>query len=323
MRRRAFIVFAGGLAAGWPLAVHAQPKVPVLGLLRLPPPPDPATDAFLDGLRALGYEEGRNIRLLYRSADGDPSRLRGLASELAAGGAQIVLTGGEIAIRAAMEAAPHVAIVMGASNNPVAARFATSLARPGGNVTGMTIFARELAPKRLELFKEAIPGLFGVSVLYNPAYPTWRTELDEFVTAALAVHVNLHGIEVRDLESLDAAFRSIVDRGSQGVTALPDPFFTGQRHRLAELAMRHRLASIFYWREYAEAGALMSYGPNLKTLYRQAAHHVDRILKGAKAADLPIEQPTQFELAINLKTAKALSLIIPGTILDRADEVIE
>jgi putative ABC transport system substrate-binding protein len=323
MRRRDFITLLGGAAVAWTLRVRAQDQIARVGLLRTSAPPDPFVDAFRDGMRALGYEEGRTVLYEARWAEGKPDRLPALAAELAAVNVDIILTGGETAIVAAQNAAPATPIVMGASNDPVRAGFARSLARPGGLVTGLTIFSEELSQKRLELFREAVPSLARVAVLINPNFPAAQAEMKATEYAARLLGITVQPVTVSRVDELEHALVSLTNSDVDGLITLADPFFTAHRGRIVDLANVARLPTMLHWREFVQAGGLLSYGPDNVELYRRAASFVDKILKGAKPGDLPIEQPTKFVLAINLKAAKALGIAVPQSVLFRADEVIE
>jgi putative ABC transport system substrate-binding protein len=307
-----------------PATAQTSARIPRVGLLRSQSrdTPDAAADGFRQGLQELGYTVGRNVELEYRWAGGRPERLAALAAELAALNMDVIVTGGEQAIVAAKEAAPTVPIVMGASNDPVAAGLVASLARPGGSITGMTILSGELSRKRLELLKEVLPRITRVAVLTNPTFPGSALDLRHTLGAARTLGLALETVEVRapaDLETAVAESR----RRAEALLPLADPFFTAHRMRIVGLARRHRLPAMYYWSEFVEAGGLMSYGPNLFDLYRQAASHVDKILRGARPADLPVEQPTTFQLAVNLRTASALEVSLAPSVRARADRVIE
>jgi ABC-type uncharacterized transport system substrate-binding protein len=322
MRRRAFITLLGG-AAAWPLRTGAQERIPKIGLLRTNAPPDPFVDAFRDGMRRLGYEDGQTVLYETRWAEGKPDRLPVLAAELTALNVDIILTGGDTAIRAAQNAAPATPIVMGASNDPVGAGFAHSLARPGGTVTGITIFSKELSQKRLELFRETVPSLARVAVLINPSFPAALSETKATEEAAQLLGITMQPVTASRVDELERALKSLTNSKVDGLITLADPFFTAHRGRIVDLANAARLPTMLHWREFVQAGGLLSYGPDNVDLYRRAANFVDKILKVAKPGDLPIEQPTKFVLAINLKTARTLGITVPQSVLFRADEVIE
>jgi putative tryptophan/tyrosine transport system substrate-binding protein len=322
MKRRTFITLLGG-AAAWPLRTGAQERIPKIGLLRTNAPPDPFVDAFRDGMRTLGYEDGQTVLYETRWAEGKPDRLPVLAAELTALNVDIILTGGDTAIRAAQNAAPATPIVMGASNDPVGAGFAHSLARPGGTVTGITIFSKELSQKRLELFRETVPSLARVAVLINPSFPAALSETKATEEAAQLLGITMQPVTASRVDELERALKSLTNSKVDGLITLADPFFTAHRGRIVDLANAARLPTMLHWREFVQAGGLLSYGPDNVDLYRRAANFVDKILKGARPGDLPIEQPTKFVLAINLKTARALGIAVPQSVLFRADEVIE
>jgi putative tryptophan/tyrosine transport system substrate-binding protein len=326
MSRRAFLA-SGATFLIAPLAGEAQhqmEKVWRIGLLRTQSrdTPDSAADGLRQGLRELGYIDGHNVVLKYRWAGGRPDRLPTLARELVRAGVDIIVTGGEQATQALVQATGTIPIVMGASNDPVRAGVVASLAQPGGNVTGMTVQAPELSGKRLQLLKDVLPRLSRVAVLSNPAYPGTVLDLAETRSAAQEVGLTMQNIEVRRAEDLNAALAAAREQ-ADALILLGDPFFTAHRERIVDLALKQRLPAMYYWKEFVQAGGLASYGPSLHDLYRRAATHVDKILRGARPADLPVEQPTKFELVINLKTAKALGLTIAPSLLLRADQVIE
>jgi putative tryptophan/tyrosine transport system substrate-binding protein len=306
-----------------PVSALAEPKVPHVGLLRAGQVPDPYGQALLNEMEALGYRAGQTVAYEVRWAEGNPGRLPELARELAALKVDVILTGGDSAVRAAMEAAPTTPIVMGASNDPVGSGLAKSLAHPRGNVTGLTNFSLEMGQKRLETFRDAVPNLARVAVLYNPGFPSARADLEATDSAARSLGINLRPIPVSQAAELDQVIAGLGRGDVDGLITLADPFFTAHRDRLAKLALVARVPTMFHWREFVEAGGLLSYGPDNLALYRRAAHFVDRILKGAKPETLPIEQPARFVLGINLQTAKKLGIVIPPEMLARADEVFE
>ena len=280
-------------------------------------------EAFLQGLRDLGYVEGRNYTIEYRFSDGNDERLPELATELVALGVDVILASGTLAVVAAKQATSTIPIVMGASADPVATGLVDSLARPGGNVTGMGILSPQTAGKRLEVLKEALPGLSQVAVLLNetsPAHVVLEQALEE---AAGVLEIVVHGLRVRSAQDLDGALDTARAADDQAVYPASDPLFLNARVQLAELALRRRLPLMGDFREQVEAGGLLTYGPVFATMYRRAAAHVDKILKGTKPADIPVEQPTRFDFVINLKTARALGLTIPQELLIQATEVIQ
>jgi len=309
-----------------PLTSSAQQaaKVPRLGLL-IPGSSSafaPRIEAFRHGLRDLGYVEGRNITIEYRFAEGQDDRLPALVAELIRLHVDIMVTDGEEAILAAQHATTTIPIVMAVSSDPVGIGYVASLARPGGNITGLSFMLTEVSGKRLELLQEAVPKLSHVAVLWNPTNPNSMLGFKETQTAAHALGLPLQSLEVRGPDEFDQAFAAMTREHADALVVLSNPLFFGHRRQLAELAVKHRLPAIFLFREYVEAGGLMAYGANLHAMYRRAAYYVDRILKGTKPADLPVEQPVKFELVINLKTAQALGITIPPTLLFLADEVI-
>ena len=310
-----------------PLTSSAQQaaQVPRLGLL-IPGSSSafaPRIEAFRHGLRDLGYVEGRNITIEYRFAEGQDDRLPELVAELIRLHVDIMVTDGEAAILAAQHATTTIPIVMAVSSDPVGIGFVASLARPGGNITGLSFMLTEVSGKRLELLQEAVPKLSHVAVLWNPTMPSSMLGFKETQTAAHALGLSLQSLEVRGPDEFDQAFAAMTREHADALVVLSNPLFFGHRRQLAALAVKHRLPAIFLFREYVEAGGLMAYGANLHAMYRRAAYYVDRILKGTKPADLPVEQPVKFELVINLKTAQALDLTIPPTPLFQADEVIK
>jgi putative tryptophan/tyrosine transport system substrate-binding protein len=284
-------------------------------------------EAFLQGLRDLGYIERQNFLIEYRDAERKPERLPALAAELAALKIDIIVTGGGTAAAlAAKKASTTLPIVFIGVGDPVSDGLVASLARPGGNVTGFSLLAPELVGKSLELLKQAVPGVTRVALLVKPdATPnhTMNRFLKEAAVAAQALGVLLQIVEARSPADFERAFSEMSKARAGALAVIPTPVFGSAGQRLADLAKKNELPTVFLFRYYVDAGGLMSYGPDLVDQWRRAATHVDKILKGAKPGDLPVEQPTKFELVINLKTAKALGLTIPQTLLLRADQVIE
>jgi putative ABC transport system substrate-binding protein len=330
MERRTFMaMLTGGLVAA-PLAAEAQQaaKVARIGYLANNVAANPhGLEAFRQGLRDLGYVEGRNVVIEYRDAEGKPERLPALAAELVALKVDVILVGGTPTALAAKQATRTLPIVFTAATDPVTDGLVTSLARPGGNVTGLsTSAALEIVGKRLELLKQAIPGVTRVAVLWQPGGQGERTIKDWLKAAevaARALGVRLQVVEVRGPEDFDRAFSDMTTARAGALTVLGTVMFFNERRRLVDLAAKNRLPAVYPSREYVDAGGLMAYGSNFADLFRRAAAYVDKILKGAKPGDLPVEQPTKFELVINLKAAKALGLTIPQSLLLRADEVIQ
>ncbi len=327
--RRAFIgTLAGGLLAA-PFAAEAQQaaKVPRIGYLsaNLAAARHPQ-EAFLQGLRDLGYVEGRNVVIEYRNAEGKFERLPALAAELVALKVDVIVVGGTPQALAVKQATRTLPIVFPVAVDPVASGLVTSLARPGGNVTGLSALLPELVGKCLEQLTQAVPGVSRVAALWQPGALGERTDKDmlkEAEVAARALGVRVQFIEARGPADFDRAFSDMTRARAGALTVLGSAMFNSERRRLVDLAAKNRLPAVYPQREFVDAGGLMSYGPNIADLFRRATTYVDKILKGAKPADLPVEQPTKFELLINLKTAKALGLTIPQSLLLRADEVIQ
>lgn len=315
------------LALGAPLPLLAQPSGTVyrIGFLGggLPSTSKANIDGFREGLRTLGYEEGRNYILDFRWGEGRNDRLAELAAELVRANVNVIVTSGEPAIRAAKQATTTVPIVMGAVGDPVGAGFAASLARPGGNITGVSNLAAEMPGKWLQLLRDAAPRLSNVAVLWSPTNPTHQALWNEAQAAARKMGIKVMGVEFSSPDDFERGFSAMALNRVDGLLVLPDPVTTSNRVKLAELMAKNRLPGIALFRESTEAGFLLSYGVSAFDNYRRAAAYVDKILKGAKAGDLPIEQGTKFELVINLKTARALGIAIPQALLSRADDVIQ
>lgn len=322
MRRRAFITLLGGAAVAWPIAALAQQAAkPTIGFLRAGKPPKTWLEAFQQGLRELGYVDGQNVIVEVRFTDGSVGQLPQLVDELVRLKANVIVASGSSAAAAAKKATSSVPIVFASVSNPVETGLVASLARPGGNITGMAFNSADLAGKRLELLRELIPGLRQVAILSHPGHPTDQVQLEGTEVAARTLGMTTKPLSVLSPSDFDSAFK--VARDTDAVLYLDGPFFTTHRAQLTGLTTASRLPAVYGYREMVEAGGLMSYGPQIADFHKRAATHVDKILKGAKPADLPVEQPTKFELVINLKTAKALGLTIPPSLLARADEVIE
>jgi putative ABC transport system substrate-binding protein len=319
------LVVALGLALA-PLQAEAQQtgKVPRIGVLLTGSPSTVGqTEAFTLGLRELGYVEGQTVAIEYRWGGGRADGFTEGATDLVRIKVDLIVAWGTTAATAARRATSTLPIVLVAAGDPVGTGLVTNLARPGGNVTGLTNISAELSAKLLEILKEVVPGIKRLGVLRNPSNPVSAPQLRWLELAARSLGIEPRVVDVRDPTEFEAAFSSITRNRVDALAVLADPMFLGQRTRLADLAVQSRLPTTFNWRQYAEAGGLIAYGPSLAEQWRRSATYVDKILKGAKPGDLPIEQPTKFELVINLKTAKALGLTIPQTLLLRADQVIE
>jgi len=325
IKRREFITLLGG-AAAWPLAVRAQQpggKIWRLGILQPGAPPEPLVEAIRQRLRELGYIEGRNILLEYRWAQGKLDRLTDLATELVGSKVDVITTLSTPAALAARNATTTIPIVFTAVGDPVGAGVVPSLARPGGNATGSSLLATELSAKRLEVLREIVPGISRVAMLWNDTNPGMVLRAHEAQDAATKLGVVVRSIGVHDLIDFEAAFAAIERGRADALLTLVDPFTREHRKRIVDFAAQRRLPAIYEAREFVESGGLVSYGPSLVAIQRRAAEYVDKIFKGAKPADLPVEQPAKFELLINMKAANALNLTIPPSIILRADEVIE
>ena len=308
----------------------AQPpeKVPRVGYLNPGSPSDPLSqrrlEAFRQGLRELGYVEGQNIAIESRWAEGKYDRYPALAADLVRLKVDVIVAHGGAATQAVQQATRTIPIVMSLVLDPVGSGLVPSLARPGGNVTGTSFMGPDLVGKQLQLLKEVVPKVSRVALLRNPANPASAAGLRDAEAAARAFGVRLQALEARDPQEIDSAFAAMTRERAGALLILPDPIFGNQRRQITELAAKRRLPVIYGGTpEYAEAGGLMVYGPNELDLHRRAAIYVDKLLKGAKPADLPVEQPTKFELVINLRTAKAIGLTIPPSLLQRADQIID
>ena len=322
MKRREFITLIGSAAVGWPLAAYAQqPKVPTVGALVVGSPgSEQFWRLFREGMRELGYIEGQNIRFEFRSDEGKISRLPELAAELVRLKVDIIVTWFTPAARAAKQATREIPVVIALAGNPVENGLVESLARPGGNVTGMSIVGAELASKGVELIRELLPSARRVAALANAPDPFSGPFLEQIRLGGQATGVTIDAVMIRGPEELEASFTTAMEQKR------PDAIIVQASlpaKRVAELALRYRIPTVGIIRAFVEEGGLMTYSAAEADLYRHAAMYVDKILKGAKPADLPVEQPTKFELIINLKTAKALGLSVPPSLLGRADQVIE
>ncbi len=326
MNRRELLIL-GGTAIVLPRAARAQQKaMPVIGYLNStsPGPYAPFLAAFRQGLGETGYVEGQNLAIEYRWAENHLDQLPTLAADLVGRKVDMLVTaGGPPPALAAKHATSTIPILFTAVGDPVAAGLVASLARPGGNVTGFSILVVELNPKRLELLCELVPEARVIALLVNPKNPSSERVISDVQEAARAKGVQLPILKAASESEIDAAFASLVQLQAGALVVGSDPFFNSRREQLVAVASRHAVPAIYEWREFAAQGGLISYGPSLTSVNRQAGTYTGRILKGEKPADLPVQQPTKFELVINLKTAKALRLTVPQTLLARADEVIE
>jgi len=324
VKRREFITLLGG-AAAWPLAARAQQpaKLPTIGFLGTAAASAwaPWTAAFVQRLHELGWIEGRTVAIQYRWAEGRTDRFAEIAAEFVRIKVDVIVTGGNAAV-AAKRASSAVPIVFAIVDDPVGSGLVTSLARPGGNVTGLSMQSTDLAGKRLALLREVVPGLRRLAIMANVDFPAAAQEMDEIQAAATKLGLDVATFELRRAEDIAPAFEALKGRG-EALYVVGDALVITHRVRINTLALTARLPTIFLLREYVEAGGLMSYGPSFPDLFRRAGDYVDKILRGAKPGDIPVEQPTKFDLIINLTTAKALGLSIPESFLVRADEVIE
>jgi putative tryptophan/tyrosine transport system substrate-binding protein len=324
LNRRDFIVLLGAGSAGWPLVANAQEsgKVYRIGYLAFLRGQDSKT--VLQRLSELGYSEGQNVRFDYRSADGQAERLPQLAAELVRTGPDVLIAGfGTLTAQAAKAATATIPIVFTSVGDPIGAGVVASLNRPGGNVTGVSSEASDVVGKRLQILQECIPGKLTVAVLVNPDTPFSALALQELRTAADAKGLRVEVFEARTADQVPVAIEAASQAGAAGLITLEDPLIVGVRRQIAELVAKVRLPAVYANRAFVEAGGLMSYGVDRRQLYRHAAAYVDKVLKGAKPADLPVEQPTQFEFVINLKAAQSLGFTVPNTLLVSADQVIE
>jgi putative ABC transport system substrate-binding protein len=325
MKRREFMTLLGGAAISWPLAARAQQpgKVATVGFLGATSSSifSPWVAALVQRLHELGWIEGRTVAIEYRWAEGHSERFAEIAAELVRLKVDVIVTSGT-AVLAAKQATAVIPIVFAVANDPVGTGVVASLAHPGGNVTGLSIQAPDLAGKRLELLREIVPGLRRVAIMFNVGYPAAVLEMGEIQPTARALGLEATRIEIQRAEDIPPAFDSLKGR-ADALYVIGDALVNTNRIRILTLALAARLPTVYGLREYVDAGGLMSYGPNFSDLFRRAAELVDKILRGAKPAEIPVEQPTKFDLIINLTTAKALGLDVPPALLARADEVIE
>jgi putative tryptophan/tyrosine transport system substrate-binding protein len=330
VNRRQFVQLIGTATLAWPFAARGQKAMPVIGWLSNLSVDSPilaqgGIAAFREGLSKAGYVEGQNVAIEYRWAEGSYDRLPALAADLVSRKVDVIAAsgGGDVASRAAKAATSTIPIVFIGGGDPVEAGLVASLGRPGGNITGISSIAVELTPKRLELLSELVPQARAIAFLVNPNSPTAERTIRDMQEAARAKGVQLPILKAAGESEFVTAFASLGQQHAGGIVVAADPFFGQRREELATLAARHRIPAIYAFREYVDSGGLISYGPSLTATYRQAGTYVGRILAGAKPADLPMQQPTIFELVVNMNTARALGLNVPRSLLARADEVIE
>jgi len=325
MKRRIFIALLAVATAAWPLGTGAQQgeKTYKIGILSAGSPETGGRSIVNESFRELGYVEGKNLTFERRYAEDRLDRLPGLAAELVSLKVDVIMAAGTLAPLAAKRATSTIPIVMMSAGDPVGSGLVPGLAQPGANVTGMSLMAPDLGGKRLQLLKELLPEISRVAVLWNAANPYSALVFKESVGAARTLGVELQSLEIGEPPDLDAALEAATGRHADALVAVEDPLTSDLRKKVAEFAIDHRLPTISGLRVFADSGALMSYGADLADIIRRSVVYVDKILKGAKPSDLPVEQPTKFELVINLKTAKLLGLTVPPLLLARADEIIE
>lgn len=324
-RTLAILLLFGIVSTGEIAKAQEQAKVARIGVLVAARPAATASraESFRQALRELGYSEGKNIVIEWRYAEGKRDRLPGLAAELVSLNTDVIVTTGASSTRAAQKATPTIPIVMAQNTDPVGSGFVASLARPGGNITGLSALSVEVGGKRLELLKEMIPSLSRVAVFVSSNSPSYGESVNEMKLAAKALGVQLEYLDVLTPDDIEVAFRRTVDGRAEAILPLVSFVLNFNRKKVAELAIKSRLPGIYYNDEWVKDGGLMSYGVSFTDLFRRAATYVDKILKGANPAELPVEQPTKFDLTINLKTAKQIGLTIPAHVLARADTVIK
>jgi putative ABC transport system substrate-binding protein len=329
MRRRKFVALLGGVVAAWPLAARAQQKaMPVIGVLSTGSPgPSSAAAlmaAFRQGLSETGYVEGQNVAIEYRWAEGHYDRLPALAADLVGRKVDLIMASSPPSALAAKSATSTIPIVFRHGGDPVGDGLVASLARPGGNLTGVSQLGGEgLTAKRLELLSELVPRAGVIALLVNPNSSTAERVIQEVQQAARAKGVQLHVLKASSETEIDAAFASLIELPAGALVVSADPFLSSQRERFVELASRHAVPAIYAWREFADAGGLISYGASLTSAFHLLGTYAGKVLKGANPAEMPVQQATKFELVINIKTAKSLGLVIPSALLATADEVIE
>jgi putative ABC transport system substrate-binding protein len=327
VNRRGFIALLGGAATMWPLATRAQQSsLPVIGFMSGRSTADSGylAEAFRQGLRDTGYVEGESIGIEYRWANGDYDRLPGFASDLLQRNVLVLVAlGGDLSARAAKQATSTVPIVFGMGGDPIRAGLVASFNRPGGNATGYTLLTNQMEPKRVGLLHELVPGASLLGALINPSFPPAAQQLEDIESATRSIKQNLFVARALNDQDLEIAFPSFVQQKAGAVLVSASPFFDTRQDRIVALAAQYRLPAMYHFRQYAVVGGLISYGPSITESYKQAGVYAGRILRGAKPADLPVLQPTKFELVINQKTANALGFAIPNTIQLLADEVIE
>jgi putative tryptophan/tyrosine transport system substrate-binding protein len=326
VRRREFITLLGGAAAAWPLAARAQQAaVPVIGFLGATAPDVNAEylRTFREALKGNGFVEGENVTIVYRWADGKIDRMPELASELVRRQVAVLVTAGDAGALAAKAATTVIPIVFHSGTDPVKVGLVASLARPGGNMTGVNFFAAEITSKRLEYLRALVPGAVRVAALLNPANPNMEAVSRDLETAARAMGLRIQAYHASTVDEIDASFSALARDRADALFVAGDPVFRSRRVQLSLLAAHYRLPATYALRDYAEAGGLMSYGASLSDALRQGGVYVSRILKGAKAADLPVVQSSKFELVLNLQPARTLRLTVPFALLSTADEVIE
>ena len=327
MRRRDVFTLLGGAALAWPVASRAEQvlgKLPRIGWLA----PGSSTaqdllDEYRRGMLEFGYVEGRTVQTEYLYADGQVERLPRFAEQLVAHKVDVIVTAGTPGCLAARQATTTIPIVFAVSSDPISTGVVSSLARPGGNITGLSLMAADLSAKRLELLKLVVAGISGVAVLWDSSNPGMALRVRETQLAAKQLNISFFDAGVRDLDELESSFAVLSERPPDALVVTAETFTNRHRDRIIDFALRNRIPAIYEDARFAQAGGLMAYGPSIPAMFRRAAAYVDKILKGAKAGDLPVEQPVEFELVVNLRTANAIGLSIPPSILARADEVIE